>query len=255
MPSQHARLSASSSKAWLACSGYIAFQDHFKNEIAGEESEFAKEGTEAHSLAEKMLNHIFNKGQSVKRTRDNADMLYYVEQYVDYVVNLHSDLVRKYGPKNVDIKIEQRLDFSNIVPEGYGTGDVVILTPAETHVVDLKYGIGVPVSAYDNPQLKLYGLGALNQYDELYDTEQIVLHIAQVRLDYGFSSFEISRTDLLEWGASVKVAADNIFAGNVSYKPGEDQCRWCEGRPMCAKRWELLFNPLRQIIKERSEEL
>ncbi len=254
MPSQHARLSASASKAWLSCSGYVAFQDHFKS-LSSEESEYAKEGTEAHSLAEKMLSHIFNKGLAVKRTRENADMLYYVEQYRDYVLDLYNDLVRKYGPKNVDVRIEQKLDFSNIVPEGYGTGDCVILTPDELHVIDLKYGQGVPVSAYENPQLKLYGLGAINQYDELYDINRVVLHIAQVRLDYGFSSFEIERSQLEEWSIEVKKAADSIYAGNVSYQPGEDQCRWCEGRSICAKRWELLFEPLKQIIKERSDEL
>lgn len=254
MPSQHARLSASASKAWLSCSGYIAFQDHYKNPNA-EESEYAKEGTEAHALAEKILNHIFFKGPAVKRTRDNADMLYYVEQYRDYVLDLYNDLVRKYGPKNVDVKIEQKLDFSNIVPEGFGTGDVVILTPDELHVVDLKYGQGVPVSAYDNSQLKLYGLGAINQYDELYDIKKVVLHIAQVRLDYGFSSFEIDRDELENWSAEVKNAADEIFAGKVMYQPGEEQCRWCEGRSRCAKRWELLFEPLKKIINERSDEL
>lgn len=254
MPSQHARLSASASNAWLACGGFIAFQDHYKKSNA-EESEYAKEGTEAHALAERLLSHIFNKGPAVKRTRDNADMLYYVEQYRDYVLDLYSDLVRKYGLKNVDVKIEQRLDFSNIVPEGFGTGDCVILTPDELHVIDLKYGLGVPVSAYDNPQLKLYGLGAINQYDELYDIKKVVLHIAQVRLDYGFSNFEISREDLEAWSVGVKDAADEIFAGNVKYQPGEEQCRWCEGRPMCKKRWELLFAPLRSIIDERSEEL
>ncbi|MGM9969813.1 MAG: DUF2800 domain-containing protein [Anaeroplasma sp.] len=254
MPSQHARLSASAAKAWLSCSGYIAFQDHFNNPSA-EESEYAKEGTMAHELAEKKLNHIFFNGPSVKRTKDNADMLYYVEQYVDYVVELHSDLVRKYGPSNVDIRIEQKLDFSNIVPEGFGTGDVVILTPDELHIVDLKYGQGVIVSANDNAQLKLYGLGAINQYDELYDIKKVVLHIAQVRVDYGFSSFEIDRNELEKWSTEVKDAADKIFSGAVSYQPGEEQCRWCEGRPMCKKRWELLFEPLKKIINERSEEL
>lgn len=254
MPNQHARLSASSSKAWLSCSGYIAFQDHFKDDTS-EESEYAKEGTEAHSLGERALNHIFFKGPNVKRTKDNADMLYYVDQYADYVLDLFNDLVRKYGPKNVDVRIEQKLDFSNVVPEGYGTGDCVILTPKELHIIDLKYGLGVPVSAIDNPQLKLYGIGAINQYDELYDFEKVILHIAQVRLDYGFSSYEIARADLEKWALDVKKAAELIYAGNVNYQPGEEQCRWCEGRSICAKRWELLFAPLKRIIDERSNEL
>lgn len=254
MPSQHARLSASSSKAWLSCSGFIAFQDNYKS-CDDEESEYAKEGTQAHELAERKLNHIFFKGPSVRRTKDNADMLYYVDQYVDYVVSLHSDLVRKYGPKNVDVKVEQRLDFSNVVPEGFGTGDAVILTPDELHIVDLKYGMGVPVSAIENSQLKLYGLGAINQYDELYDIKKVVLHIAQVRLDYGFSSFEIARDVLEAWGEDVKKSAEDIFNGIISFHPGEEQCRWCEGRPMCAKRWELLFEPIKKIINLRSEEL
>lgn len=254
MPDAHARLSASSAKAWLSCGGYIAFHDHYKKPD-NEESEYAKEGTEAHALAEKILRGLFLNGPKIRKQKAfDADMYYYVRNYVDYVCDIHKKLVRKYGKDNVDVKIEQRLDFSNIIPEGFGTGDCVILTPNEIHIIDLKFGKGVAVSAYQNPQLMLYGIGALNQYDMLYDFQTITLHIAQVRMEE-FSNYEISIQELFDWAEEVQKRAYDIYTGKIEYHQGVDQCRWCEGRYMCAERCKQLLAPIQYILNQGDDTL
>lgn len=248
MPEVHARLSASGAKAWLSCGGYIAFQDNYSSSEA-EESEYAKEGTHAHEIAEKLLKRAFKLSNStVKRAKEDADMLYYVDQYVDYVKRLYKGLVKQYGEAH--IRIEQRVDFSNIVKDGFGTVDTLIICNNEMHIVDLKFGKGVAVSAYQNPQLQLYGLGALNEYDTLYDIETVVLHIVQIRLD-NISVYEISVDELVEWGKGVKEAADKIYAGEIEYHPGIEQCRWCKGRAICKERYTQSFAPLLKIINDR----
>lgn len=247
---EHARLSASSAKAWLSCGGFIAFQDNYPSD--GEESEYAKEGTQAHEYAEIILKRAFyGIDRRIKKTKENADMLFYVDQYVDYVKNIYKDCVKRYGRENVHIRIEQRLDFSHIVPGGFGTGDAVIITPKDIIIIDLKYGLGVSVSAYENPQLKLYGLGALKQYEDFYDSiENVQLHIAQVRLE-NYSTYEISVDDLNNWSDEVKETTEKIASGDINFYPGIDQCRWCKGNAICKERFTQLFEPIKTILNER----
>lgn len=253
MPKVHARFSASSAKAWLSCGGYIAFNDYSKDEDV--ENEYEKEGTEAHALAEKILKGLYLGAPKIRKKKCyDQEMYYYVRTYVDYVSNLKEKLTRKYGKENVDIKIEQRLDFSNVIPEGFGTGDCIILTPAELHIVDLKFGKGIAVPAFQNPQLMLYGLGALNQYDTLYDIQTVVLHIAQVRMEE-FSSYEISVKELEDWAEVVNKIALSIYNGKVEYHQGVDQCRWCKGRYICSERCNQLLNPIKKIIKQGGDDL
>ncbi len=254
MAGAHARLSASAAKAWLSCGGFIAFNDYYKK-VDEEESEYAKEGTQAHSLAERILKGIYQGGPKIRKQKSfDSDMYFYVRNYVDYIGDLYKKLIRKYGKGNVDVRVEQRLDFSNVIPEGFGTGDFVILTEKELHIIDLKYGKGVAVSAYQNPQLMLYAIGALNQYDALYDIEKVVLHIAQVRMDE-FSSYELSVQELFDWVEEVQATAEKISRGHIIYNPGVEQCRWCEGRAMCFERGRQLFAPIMDIIKKGDEDL
>lgn len=254
MAGVHARLSASAAKAWLSCGGFIAFNDHYKRSEE-DESEYAKEGTEAHALAERILKGIYQGGPKIRKQKSfDPDMYFYVRNYVDYIADLHRKLTRRYGKENVDVKVEQRLDFSNVIPGGFGTGDFLILTEEELHIVDLKYGKGVAVSAYQNPQLMLYGIGALNQYDALYDIKKVVLHIAQVRMDE-YSSYEISVQELYDWVKDVQAAAEKINSGQVEYHPGVEQCRWCEGRALCYERGKQLLAPIMDIIKKGDDEL
>ena len=254
MAEAHARLSASAAKAWLSCGGFIAFNDYYKK-ADEEESEYAKEGTEAHALAERILKGIYQGGPKIRKQKSfDPDMYFYVRNYVDYIGDVYKKLVRKYGKGNVDVKVEQRLDFSNVIPDGFGTGDFVILTEKELHIVDLKYGKGVAVSAYQNPQLMLYAVGALNQYNELYDIEKVTLHVAQVRMDE-FSSYELSVQELNAWVQDIQEAAKKIYNGEIEYHPGVEQCRWCQGRAICFERGKQLLAPIMKIIRKGDESL
>src|SRR5699024_930183 len=111
----------------------------------------------------------------------SQEMEDYVQQYVDVVVEKINEA--KARSKDAVILLEQRLDFSEWVPEGFGTGDVVLISDGILEVIDLKYGKGVAVSAVDNPQLRLYGIGAYSQYEMLYDIDSVVMTIVQPRLD------------------------------------------------------------------------
>lgn len=136
----------------------------------------------------------------------------YTEEYLDCI----KQIMLAYDTKPYVIA-EKKVDFSQFVPKGFGTADCLIMTPDALHVVDFKYGKGVPVDAKDNPQLKLYALGALSEYGLLYQFKTIHIHIVQPRLKIlGTDTF--SRTALTEWGNSVvKPKAKEAFDGPENF--------------------------------------
>ena len=161
-----------------------------------------------------------------------AEMDRYTDVYVDVVMEkLFAARANDPGAK---LFIEQRLDFSPWVPGGFGTGDAVIVSNQILEVCDLKYGKGVPVSATDNPQARLYGLGAINVFGSLYDFEMVRNTIIQPRLD-SISDETLSRADLLEWGESIKPIAQEAWEGKGEFTTG-DHCKFCAARAICAKR-------------------
>ena len=184
MPEEHAFLSASGAHRWINCTPSAALEKQFPD-TAGS---YAAEGTLAHSLAELKLRKQFEimKPSAYKQrlAEIQSDELYqremdgYTDAYVDYIRSLCMAFA---GTPYV--VVEKRLDFSQIVPGGFGTGDCVILYDDTLHIVDLKYGKGVAVSAENNPQLRLYALGAVQEYSLLYTIRQVQMHIVQPRLD------------------------------------------------------------------------
>lgn len=236
----HAVLSASGASRWMACTPSAALE---KN-IPDQTSEFAMEGTAAHELSEIYLQYEI--GEIVKGTRTrrinkfrehstfySQEMVDYVEKYVDIVVEKINEA--KARSADAVILLEQRLDFSEWVPKGFGTGDVVIISDGVLEVVDLKYGKGVEVSAVDNPQLRLYGLGAYNQYEMLYDIEKVSMTIVQPRLD-NVSTETLLASDLVAWAENeVKPKALMAWEGEGEFAPGE-HCRFCKIRSTCRAR-------------------
>jgi hypothetical protein len=156
----------------------------------------------------------------------------YTDVYVDVVMEkLFSARAQDPGAQ---LYIEQRLDFSPWVPGGFGTGDAVIVSSQTLEVCDLKYGKGVPVSAIENPQARLYGLGAINVFGTLYDFDTIRNTIIQPRLD-SISEETLTRADLLDWGESIKPIAQEAWEGKGEFTTGE-HCKFCAARAICAKR-------------------
>lgn len=237
--SAHAILSASGAKRWLACPPSARFEEQFEESSSG----FAEEGTAAHALAEILLRVELggNDGADVAE----AEALYedceyydqamgdYIQGYTEFVLERYNDAKAK--TKDAILLLEQRLDFSEWVPEGFGTGDVVIIADGQLEVIDLKYGKGVPVDAEGNPQLKLYGLGAYNTFCLLYDITSVRMTIAQPRLD-SITSCEMLVDDLLEWAEQeVRNTAADAWEGKGTFKAG-DHCRFCRGKAVCRSR-------------------
>ena len=238
MPELHALLSASGAHRWLRCPPSARLEET----LPDSKSEFADEGTLAHELAALKLEMKFTIIKPSERKKRlaaikahklyQAEMDGYTEVYLDYVLGVvHGHQVKPY------LAIEKRVDYSSVAPEGFGTADCIVIAGTQMAVIDLKYGKGIPVSAYENEQMKLYALGAIRAYQMIYCIETVKLTIIQPRLE-SVSEFEISTADLLAWGDSIKPTAAMAFAGLGHYNPGEKQCQFCRAAGTCRARAE-----------------
>ena len=195
MPNKHAVLSASSSHRWIACppSALLCAKE---KDVS---SEFAIQGTDAHSLCEyKVKKWLGQKSEDPTEnlTYFNQEMADCSDMYAQYV----TEQVQKAKEKCKDpiVLVEQRLDFSKWIPEGFGTGDCVIVSDETLTVIDFKYGVGILVEAENNPQMMCYALGALSIFDGIYDIKEITMTIFQPRREH-VSTFTISKEALLSW--------------------------------------------------------
>ncbi|NFL75508.1 DUF2800 domain-containing protein [Clostridium sporogenes] len=236
---KHAILSASGASRWLACPPSARLEESYPNKS----SEFAKEGTLAHELGElglkknlelistRKYNSEFKKIETDKLfTKDMPD---YVEVYVDTCMEKVAEAKAK--TPDALFKIEQRLDFSEWVPDGFGTGDFVIIADGTMEICDLKYGKGVPVSAVNNKQMRLYALGAIAEFSFLYDIENIKMTIIQPRLD-SISTDEMKVEELLKWAEEeLKPIAKLAYEGKGEFCAG-DHCKFCRAKAVCKAR-------------------
>lgn len=217
----HALLSASSAHRWLACPPSAVAADAYTNEG----TEFTREGTLAHEVAE-----VYARGGHITPEASNAsditiEMIECAMGYADYIQE-------QIKSEDAIVLLEQRVDFSPWVPEGFGTCDCIILQGETMTVIDYKYGVGVPVSAEDNPQMKLYALGALNDFGLAYDVTHIEMHIYQPRIN-NISDCALMVEDLLEWGEqTVKPVAQKAVKGEGDYSAGE-WCKFCPHAGRC----------------------
>ena len=241
MSRKHAILSASSSERWLACPPSARLEQDFESTT----SRYAEEGIFAHGLAELHLQHFLGrltKRQLTYRVNKLKKIDFYSQEMEDYIqvyVDLAIEKINaaRAKPEDAIIFLEQRLDFSPWVPEGFGTGDLVLVSDGVVEVVDLKYGKGVPVSAIGNTQMRLYGLGAFWYYDMLYDIDVVRMTIVQPRLD-SISTEELSAAELLKWGnETVRPIAKLAFDGKGEFVAGE-HCVFCRARYTCRARAE-----------------
>jgi hypothetical protein len=200
--------------------------------------EAAAEGTLAHRLAElkllealrlevdveELLNEVYSNPMH------NEAMSEHIEEYVSYVVEVYNDA--KTRTADAYIFLERKLDLTAYVPEGFGTSDVVIIADGIMEVIDLKYGKGVPVSALGNKQMRLYALGALMEFEHLFDIRTVRATIHQPRLN-AVSSDELDVQDLLDWGLDeLGPLAQMAHRGEGELKAGE-HCRFCKVKATC----------------------
>lgn len=236
---EHALLSASGSHKWLHCPPSARLEAKEPDDT----SEAAKAGTLAHAICELKLTKLFvDKNMStrtynsrMKKLTNNPlydpEMERNTELYVDYIKEIAFGF-----PAEPMVVVEKRVDYSRWVPEGFGTSDCILIFGNELHVIDYKNGKGVPVSAEDNPQMKLYALGAYDAYGLIYPIDRIICHIVQPNLN-SFTSWETTRAELLLWGDEIMPIAMQAFAGEGEFCQGE----WCDSafcrvRAVCRKR-------------------
>ncbi len=235
---KHALLSASGSFRWLNCTPSARLEEEMG--IVESTSEYAEEGTKAHELAETILRRTLGVStaaeysaslDSIKKSSYyNEEMQSEVEKYTDYVMEEFSQAKRI--TLDASILIEQRIDLTAYIEDGFGSNDSIIVADGVMEVIDLKYGKGIPVAAQDNSQLKLYGLGALHKFGLSFDIKTVRLTIVQPRLD-NFSSWDIPAEDLILWGETfVREKAKAAYAGTGETIAGA-WCKWCKVAPRC----------------------
>lgn len=231
-PSEHAVLSASSANRWLHCPPSVRLSEGYMDKA----SVFAMEGTSAHELCEyKLRSALGMEAENPTENLDfyNTEMEECAEGYATYIL----ELVEKAKETCSDpvIMVEQRVDFSRYVPEGFGTADCIIIADDILNIVDYKHGKGVEVSAEDNPQMKLYALGALELFDCLYDISKVQMTIFQPRLS-NISVFVMDKADLLNWANDELTAkAELAFEGKGELCCGE-WCKFCKAKSNCKER-------------------
>lgn len=231
-PNKHAILSASSSHRWLGCTPSARLEQEF----ADHETEAAAEGTAAHALCEHKLRKALKMRSKKPVSKYDCDeMDAYTDAYVQFVLEAISEA--KQNCADPTVLIEQKLDFSCYVPDGFGTGDCLIVADKNLHIIDFKYGQGVLVDAEENPQMMLYALGALKLFDCLYDIETVSMSIFQPRRE-NVSTWTIAVSDLMDWAENTLIPkAELAFKGEGEYIPGA-WCQFCKASVKCRARAE-----------------
>jgi hypothetical protein len=232
-PVNHSILGASSAERWMHCTPSA----RLTADMAEEESVYAAEGTAAHALAEWKVRKAL-KMQAGKRPSSDYwtdEMEETTDDYRDYIVDLVNE-ARKTCPDPV-FSVEQRLDFSCYVPQGFGTGDFLLVYDGQLNIVDLKFGKGVPVSSDHNVQMMLYALGSLELYDMLYDVKDVTMTIFQPRLS-NISVWSTTADELRKWATDeLMPKAQMADKGEGDFVPGP-WCRFCKARHQCRERAE-----------------
>lgn len=238
-PREHAVLSASSAYRWLKCTAAPRFEEQFEDST----SEYAQEGRLAHAICELKVNKHFTNAvkpgayaAQLKKLKEDPLYSDEMDETSDLYIEHLKDKAMQFDAKP-SVAAEVRVDFSEYVPEGFGTCDCVMICGDTMHITDYKHGKGVPVSAENNPQMRLYALGALKRYRPVYGDriKKICMTIDQPRIRSEPDSETITVDDLLSWGEGIKPIAIKAYMGLGTFCPGE-HCRFCRGKAQCRAR-------------------
>lgn len=244
-PIKHALLGASSAARWIACPPSARLTEHME----GGSSQYAEEGSRAHELCEYTLCHNligWAKGKPLDPMYDwyggegtvTPEMLKSANQYVDFIYHLWLGFGARPG-----VFIEQEVNVEQWVPGGFGTCDCLLIGGGLLHIIDFKYGQGVPVSPVRNPQLMYYALGAYALFDGLESIDTVRMSIVQPRIQEEPETWELPLSDLLSWAREVlQPAAEMAWRGEGTFCPGE-HCRFCKAHPAC-RGWQGKYGPL-----------
>ena len=245
-PIKHALLGASSAARWIACPPSARLTENME----GGSSQYAEEGSRAHELCEYTLRHNligWAKGKPLDPMYDwyggegtvTPEMLKSANQYVDFIYHLWLGFGARPG-----VFIEQEVNVEQWVPGGFGTCDCLLIGDGVLHIVDFKYGQGVPVSCENNPQLMYYALGAYALFAATDEIQTVRMSIVQPRIQEEPETFEMPLADLLNWAEKIlRPAAMLAWEGKGNFAPGEKQCRFCKAYPTC-RAWQDKYGDL-----------
>lgn len=244
----HALLSPSSASQWLTCTPSPRLTEGYEDSS----SDFADEGTLAHSYAETFLTH-HSDSKALKKAlkameKDKHYEKHYSPELVEHASNF-ADYVLEQCVGDHALEVEQKLDLRNWVPEGFGTGDAIVVKDGILNLNDLKFGRGVRVSSVENKQLMIYGLGCIDKYSWIYDFHTIRLHIYQPRIN-NISVWSITVDELVKWGEEeLKPKAKLAWDGAGTTVAGE-HCRFCKVKGECKSLAEFSLSILKDDFKE-----
>lgn len=249
-PSKHALLGPSSSAMWLGCPPSARLTEHMPHET----SVYAEEGTKAHYLCEQLVRRSVPAwmGLPAAPTQDLLDNPEYptemknaAELYADFIHTLWVGF-----PHTPTVCVEQHVKMTRWVPECFGTCDCLLIGDGLLHVVDFKYGAGVPVIPEENTQMMLYALGAWQLFQSTDDIQTVRMTIVQPRIQSEPETWEIPADQLLDWAEStLRPTAKLAWEGKGELNPGEKQCRWCRAKPQC-RAWKDKYGPLADFVAE-----
>lgn len=239
----HAMLSASGAKRWMACTPSARLESVLPEPKRRPGSfDHSLNGTTAHKLAEAKLKRYYQLIPAAEYNKEVNEVKlteFYDEEFEKYVDD-YVLYVRSQIGENDEPHFEQRVDFSEWVPEGFGTADVVVINDNTIRVIDLKFGVGIKVDAEENPQLRLYALGAWHKYKEgRPNLTHIEYTIVQPRLEH-ISTEKMTLVELLDWAeTTVKPKAKKAWAGQGEFIPG-DHCTFCKAKAQCRARSDFM---------------
>lgn len=230
----HALLSASSSHRWISCPPSARLCENCDDQS----SEYAKQGTDAHSLCQYKVESALEMD-----TADPTDSLNFYDEEMENCAESYAAYVMEQRAKALEscidpvVLVEQRLDFSKYVPEGFGTGDCVIIADGTLSVIDYKHGKGILVESEKNPQMLCYALGALELFDGIYDIDIVSMTIFQPRRE-NVSTYTVTKAELLKWAEEILIPRAKLaYAGEGAFMAGE-HCQFCKVKATCRKRAE-----------------
>ena len=249
MPGVHALLSPSAAHRWMNCTAAPRLEEN----VEDKGSSYAEEGTLAHAYCALKLKEFLGFDIS----EEAAEIAMYDDQYHtgemdEYTDTYYTIVVEKFNAaraktRDAQLLVETRLDFTKWVPDGFGTGDATIIADGCLEIIDFKYGKGVKVSAVNNPQMKIYALGAYDKFNFEYNIDRVKMTIVQPRID-NLSEFEISVSDLLWWAKTeLKPKAEEAYTGKGKQAPGE-WCQFCKVKAQC----KALANTALTIAREKA---
>ena len=243
-PEKHALLGASSAHRWLHCPGSARLTENMPDNT----SIYAEAGRLAHEIAELKARQYFIENQpkrtfnaQLKKLKESEhydkSMEFATDEYLEHLKSLAISY-----PEPPSVALEARVDFSDIVPDGFGTADCLMIGSGRIDVVDYKNGSGVVVEAENNPQMMLYAWGALRYFRPIFGDSIKVIHMSIVQPNAGgVREWEAPLSELIKWTEKVvRPTAKRAFDGVEDYQAGE-WCKFCKAKSTCSKRAEGMF--------------